>query len=187
MNASYTTRSTHRAPDEGPAMESLEPAAPAAPNGTGAAKLLARRVREMFRVYPKALVGDVEAVHDLRVAARRLRSALTLFALDPDGRRARRADRALGDLARAAGRGRDLDVGIEILEALPRGRSEAGERLRRGLRSSRARMRSVAREDLLDLDVAHLRRDLRALVAGAIGDREMLAARLAALRRKEQG
>jgi CHAD domain-containing protein len=101
-------------------MESVQPAAAAAPAGRGAGKLLARRVRETFRVYPKALVGDVEAVHDLRVAARRLRSALSLFAQDPVGKRTRRADRTLGQLARAAGRGRDLDVGIEILEALPR-------------------------------------------------------------------
>jgi CHAD domain-containing protein len=174
-------------PSEGLAMESLEPAAAAAPNGHPAGKLLARRVREMFRVFPKALVGDVEAVHDLRVAARRLRSALTLFAFDPDGRRARRADRTLGALARAAGRGRDLDVGIEILEALPAGRSEASERLRRALRASRARTRALAREELLDLGVAHLRRDLRELIASAVGDRGILAERLVALRRKEEG
>jgi CHAD domain-containing protein len=167
-------------------MESVQPAA-AAPAGRGAGKLLARRVREMFRVYPKALVGDVEAIHDLRVAARRLRSALSLFALDPVGKRTRRADKTLGALARAAGRGRDLDVGIEILEALPKGSSEAHERLRRALRASRARARSLSREELLDLDVAHLRRDLRALVAGAMGDSDLLAARLVALRQKELG
>ena len=46
----------------------------------GAGRLLTRRMRELFRVYPKALVGDVEAVHDLRVAARRLRVALVLLA-----------------------------------------------------------------------------------------------------------
>ena len=41
----------------------------AVPAGTGARALLTRRVREVFRVYPKALLGRVEAVHDLRVAA----------------------------------------------------------------------------------------------------------------------
>ena len=168
-------------------MESVEPAAAAAPAGPGAPKLLARRVREMFRVYPKALVGDVDAVHDLRVAARRMRSAVSLFAQDPEGKRARRADRTLGALARAAGRGRDLDVGIDILEALPRGTSEANERLRRALRASRARARGLSREELLDLDVAHLRRDLRALIAAAVSDRGVLAVRLMALREREQG
>jgi CHAD domain-containing protein len=168
-------------------MESVEPAAAAAPTGPGAGKLLIRRVREMFRVYPKALVGDVEAVHDLRVAARRLRSALSLFADEPEAKRARRADRTLGALARAAGRGRDLDVGIEILEALLRGTSEANDRLRRALRAARARARASSREELLDLDVAHLRRDLRVLVATAVGDRSILALRLVALREREQG
>lgn len=168
-------------------MESVQPAAAAATAGPGAGKLLARRVREMFRVYPKALVGDVDAVHDLRVAARRLRSAVTLFADDPESKRARRADGTLGALARAAGRGRDLDVGIEILEALLRGSSEANERLRRALRAARARARGASREELLDLDVAHLRRDLRVLVATAVGDRGILAARLIALREREQG
>jgi CHAD domain-containing protein len=165
-------------------MESVEPAA--APAGPGAARLLTRRVREMFRVYPKALVGDVEAVHDLRVAARRLRAAVALLVEKPDGRRARRCDRTLAALARAAGRGRDLDVGIEILEALPSGASEANPRLRRALRASRSRARVLSREALLDLDVAHLRRDMRALVAQAQLDRAVLAERLAALRQREE-
>jgi CHAD domain-containing protein len=145
-----------------------------------------RRVREMFRVYPKALVGDVEAVHDLRVAARRLRAALVLLVENPEGRRARRADRTLRDLARAAGRGRDLDVGLEILEALPAGASEGNVRLRRALSASRSRARFLSREALLDLDVAHLRRDLRALVASTRVDRPVLIGRLDALRLREE-
>lgn len=165
-------------------MESVEPAA--APKGLGAGRLLTRRVREMFRVYPKALVGDVEAVHDLRVTARRLRAALILLAARPEGRRARRADRTLGDLARAAGRGRDLDVGVEILEALPAPVSQAGERLRRALRASRSRARTLSREALLDLELAQLRRDLRALIASTEVDRPALSLRLAALRQREE-
>jgi CHAD domain-containing protein len=166
-------------------MESVEPAA--SPDRSGARKLLARRVREMFRVYPKALVGDVEAVHDLRVAARRLRAAIRLLADDPDGKRARRTDRALGELARAAGRGRDLDVGVAILDALPAGDSEASGRLKRGLRASRARARVLSREALLDLEMARLRRDLRALVATSPDDYPDLSRRVAALRDREDG
>ncbi len=184
LTASYTCLGTHGSPIEGHAMESVEPAA--VPAGPGAQRLLTRRVRAMFRVYPKALMGDVEAVHDLRVAARRLRAALVLLTERPAGRRARRADRALGDLARAAGRGRDLDVGVAILEALPAGVSEANERLRRALRASRSRARVQSREALLDLDVARLRRDLRALVSSTRVDRGILAERLAALRQREE-
>jgi len=165
-------------------MESVEPEV--APKDIGAGRLLTRRVREMFRVYPKALVGEVEAVHDLRVAARRLRAALVLFVENPEGRRARRADRTLRDLARAAGRGRDLDVGLEILEALPAGASEGNVRLRRALSASRSRARFLSREALLDLELAHLRRDLRALVASTRVDRPVLTGRLDALRVREE-
>jgi len=165
-------------------MESVEPAV--APKDLRAGRLLTRRVREMFRVYPKALVGEVEAVHDLRVAARRLRAALVLFADNPEGRRARRADKTLRDLARAAGRGRDLDVGLEILEALPAGASEGNVRLRRALSTSRSRARFLSREALLDLELAHLRRDLRTLVASTRVDRPVLTGRLDALRLREE-
>jgi len=165
-------------------MESVEPAV--SPKDQRAARILTRRVREMFRVYPKALVGEVEAVHDLRVAARRLRAAVGVLAANPEGRRAHRADKTLRDLARAAGRGRDLDVGFAILEALPAAASPGNVRLRRALSASRSRARFLSREALLDLDLAHLRRSLRALVASASIDRSVLAERLDALRLREE-
>jgi CHAD domain-containing protein len=164
-------------------MESVEPAV--APSDVRAGRLLSRRVRELFRVYPKALVGEVEAVHDLRVAARRLRAALGLLVANPEGRRARRADKTLRELARAAGRGRDLDVGLAILEGLPAAASPENLRLRRALSASRSRARFLSREALLDLELAHLRRDLRALLAETRIDRAVLAERLNALRARE--
>ena len=125
-------------------------------HGIGRARRRARRPRcgaaphasyaRALPVYPKALVGDVEAVHDLRVAARRLRIALVLLADKPDGRRARRAQRTLRDLAAAAGRGRDLDVGIAILDAQPAAVGSGHERLKRALRAiALAGPRPVAR------------------------------------------
>jgi CHAD domain-containing protein len=166
------------------AKESVEGAAVAAV--PGARLLLTRRARELFRVYPKALVGDVEAVHDLRVAARRLRMALVLLADEPDGRRARRARRMLHDLAAAAGRGRDLDVGIAILEASPASADQGHLRLRRSLSASRSRARVLTREALLDLDVARLRRDVRACAASTRVGREVVTERLATLRHREE-
>jgi CHAD domain-containing protein len=157
-----------------------------ATEGASPGRLLKRRASEMSRGYPKALVGDVEAVHDLRVAARRLRTAVALLADKPEGRRARRADKALRDLARAAGRGRDLDVGLEILEGMPRGLDEGTAKLRRSLQSARARARYLSREALLDLDVAHLRRDLRALEASTQLTREEFASRHEALLCRQQ-
>src|SRR5512144_2623713 len=93
--------------------------APTVPPG---ARFLARRMREVFAPYPKALAGNAEAVHDLRVASRRLRVALPLLASDAGAKRARRAERLLRDLARAAGLCRALDVGAELVAGLaPRG------------------------------------------------------------------
>lgn len=165
-------------------MEHVEPRN--APRGGDAGRLLKRRAADMFRAYPKALLGDVEAVHDLRVAARRLRSAVALLADTPDGKRARRADRSLRELARTAGRGRDLDVGLAILEGIPHGVDPGTAKLLRSLRSSRARARVLSREALLDLDVARLRRDLRALAAATRLDREGFASRHEALARREE-
>lgn len=56
---------------------------------------------------------DVEAVHDMRVAVRRLRVALSNFAAccEPSGRRRMRS--LLNQLADALGNARDLDVLIE--------------------------------------------------------------------------
>jgi CHAD domain-containing protein len=165
-------------------MEFVEPAVkPAVPD---AGRLLTLRTRELFRVYPKALVGDVEAVHDVRVAARRLRIALALLADRPGGRRARRAQRTLRDLAATAGRGRDLDVGIAILRSQPAAVGEGHEKLLRALKASRARARVATRDALLDLDVARLRRDLRACAAHTGVERDIVAGRIAALRQHEE-
>jgi CHAD domain-containing protein len=179
MIGSYTNRSSHGSPEEGRFMEVVERVR--MPAGPGARRLLERRMRELFRVYPKALLGDAGAVHDVRVAARRLRVALVLLVDRPQGRRARRADRALRKLARAAGRGRDLDVGLGILEATPARVDEANSRLRRSLVASRSRARVVARDTLLDLDVARLRRDLRTMASSTRVDRASAAARIASI------
>jgi CHAD domain-containing protein len=165
-------------------MESVERAVETAAPGAG--RVLTLRARELFRVYPRALVGKEEAVHDLRVAARRLRIALTLLAGKPDGRRARRAQRTLRALAAAAGRGRDLDVGIAILEAQPAAVGVGHDRLKRALRASRARARVLSREALLDLDVARLRRDLRACAAYTGVDLDIVVGRVAALQQREE-
>jgi CHAD domain-containing protein len=165
-------------------MERVEPVAPL--RAPGAGRLLGRRARDMFRVFPRALVGETESVHDLRVAARRLRMALALLATKPDGRRARRANRALRALVRAAGRGRDLDVGAALLDSGPSPVDEGHRRLRRALVASRSRARVLAREALLDLDVAGLRRDLRRLASSAQLTREALDLRLETVRRREQ-
>jgi len=78
----------------------------------------ARRLEAFRHNLPLALAGDVEAVHDARVASRRLREAIPVLqsAARPAGlqklsTRMRRVTRALGVV-------RELDVSLEILYAL---------------------------------------------------------------------
>ncbi len=135
--------------------------------------LLKQRIRTVFRHLPKGLAGEEEAVHQLRVAGRRLRVALPVLARKPRGRRVKRALAILRDLTRAAGLGRDLDVILALydrrlaeLEAPNPGQLA----LRRRLRAARTRNRTRMAEALMDIEIAGVRRDLRRVVArGAEG------------------
>jgi len=130
--------------------------------------ILRERIRALFRHLPKALVGEADAIHDLRVAGRRLRAALPLLATKPRGRRVRRASALLGQLTRGAGSSRDLDVSLALLDERLHdiGRtSDELRTLRRRLRAARSRMRGRMADAVLDLEIATLRRDLRAIVA----------------------
>lgn len=127
-------------------------------------RLLRERVRTVFRHLRGALAGDEEELHQMRVAARRLRVALPLLARKHDGRRVRRALRALRELTRTAGHSRDLDVMCALAEARwrePGALTPEGRVLRRRLLGARARSRRQMAEGLLDLEIARLRRDLR--------------------------
>jgi CHAD domain-containing protein len=128
--------------------------------------LLKQRIVRLHRQLPRALAGEVEPVHQMRVAARRLRLALPLLAQKPGGKRARRALRRVRDLTRAGGGSRDLDVVTALLDArLAEAPSPDLKRLVRDLRAARARSKGRLAGDLLDVDIARLRRDLQAILA----------------------
>jgi CHAD domain-containing protein len=86
----------------------------------GVRRVLLARFEEMCEYRGAALEGaDIEGVHDMRVASRRLRSALRDFA--PRLRRGKRLDAARGalkQLADALGAVRDEDVAIHALGKL---------------------------------------------------------------------
>jgi CHAD domain-containing protein len=130
------------------------------------AALLKRKMREVFHHLPSALGGDAEAIHQMRVAGRRLRVALPLLAQRPQGKRVRRALVLLRDLTRGAGASRDLDVMLGLVsERSTRPRSPEQTRLLRNLRASRKRSRARMTDALLDLEIAKLRRYLRRILA----------------------
>jgi CHAD domain-containing protein len=129
--------------------------------------LLKERIRVLFRHFPKALAGEEEPIHQMRVAARRLRVALPLLAQKPDGRRVRRALSILRKVTRTGGGSRDLDVGLALFEERLRasaGTSDELLELRRRLRAARRRSRGPMAERLLDLPISRLRRRLTAIV-----------------------
>lgn len=151
--------------------------------------LLKRRIAKLYRHLPRALAGEEEPLHQMRVAARRLRVALPLLAQKPGGRRVRRAVRQVRDLTRAGGGSRDLDVATALLEGrLAEAPSPELKRMVRDLRAARARSRQRLADDLLDLDIARLRRDLRAVLArGSVPAFTALRRLRAAIAREQAG
>ena len=77
--------------------------------------VIRQRVSALGRELAGARSGDVHAVHQARVATRRLREALPLVA---SGGKARRLARGVRRLTRALGPVRELDVVLQMLEGL---------------------------------------------------------------------
>ena len=129
-------------------------------------RLLKDRMRRVFRHLPKALAGNEEPLHQLRIAGRRLRVALPLLARKPEGRRVKRSLTILRQVTRTAGSSRDLDVMVALFDESWRAMHPQSTELtvlRRRLLAARSRSRRKMAEGLLDLEIARLRRDLRAI------------------------
>jgi CHAD domain-containing protein len=87
--------------------------------GEAAARVLEVRCSELVEHAVGALdVGDIERVHDMRVASRRLRAALEAFHPCLPSDRAAAALKDVKELAAALGARRDRDVAIAALESL---------------------------------------------------------------------
>ncbi|HEX5911084.1 MAG TPA: CHAD domain-containing protein [Thermoleophilaceae bacterium] len=84
-----------------------------------AAVAVSVRAEEVFSFADAALdLTDIEGVHDMRVATRRLRAALEVFATCFPRKQHAAALAEVKDLADRLGERRDPDVAIEELEAL---------------------------------------------------------------------
>jgi CHAD domain-containing protein len=84
-----------------------------------AARVVKVRSKEVFAHSEGVLdLGNVERVHDMRVATRRLRAALEVFEPCFPPKRHRKALRKVKALADALGERRDADVEIALLEGL---------------------------------------------------------------------
>lgn len=140
--------------------------------GSAAKRVVKVRAKEVFKQADGVLdLGEVEHVHDMRVATRRLRAALEIFEDCFPRKRHRKALKRVKALADALGERRDLDVEIELLEGL-RGESASEDRkaLEALIEDLRVRQRQ-ANEDLAPFvttkRLKKLRRRLAKLVKAA--------------------
>lgn len=124
-----------------------------------AARVIAEQHGKMLANVASSVDGrDPEGVHDMRVATRRLRAALDLFAPWLDRAAVDRIEPAVRSLTRALGRVRELDVLRLRLGALARrARPERALAIecvdaRLARRRSRTRARMMARFAKVDLD-----------------------------------
>ena len=84
-----------------------------------AARTVAARAEELWEHSANVLdTSDIERVHDMRVATRRLRAVLEIFAACFPPKQHRKALREVKDLADALGARRDPDVQLDLLAEL---------------------------------------------------------------------
>lgn len=124
-----------------------------------AEKAIRERLEVLLRHEAGTRIGrDIESLHDMRVASRRLREALRLYANLYPSKKLRRALKDLQQVTKALGLVREVDVNIAQLESL---RSRSGEKFAVPLelalaqeraRQRRLRKRMLARLDELDLN-----------------------------------
>jgi CHAD domain-containing protein len=141
--------------------------------GPAAARVVGVRAAEVFEHAGGVLdTGDVERVHDMRVATRRLRAAMEVFAACFPRKRLRKALKEVKALADALGARRDCDVEIEFLERFA-GEADPGDRgsvaaLVGRLREEQLRANEELAPFVAGERLAKLRRRLDRLVEGAM-------------------
>ncbi len=133
---------------------------------------MAVRAAEVFEHSEGVLdIEDIEALHDMRVATRRLRAALEVFAPAFPAKRHRKALKRVKRLADALGERRDRDVAIEFLVGfageVPEADRAAIEALIERLRREQQRANEELAPYLAAKRLKKLRRRLRKLVKAA--------------------
>jgi CHAD domain-containing protein len=153
---------------------------------------LAAYVHAVYSQIPGVRDGSPDAIHDARVAIRRIRALLPILKLRHDRLDVSDATSALRAVGRPLGRARDLDVAIEICEVVERDAphiATAAADLKRQLRAEAAlvhrrlikKLDQVPLEDLEDL----LDRIPRPGAIGLLGARRRDARAIAAFARQQ--
>jgi CHAD domain-containing protein len=139
-----------------------------------AALAVETRAEEVFEHAEGVLdTDDIERVHDMRVATRRLRAALEIFAICFPKNEYRRALKDVKALADALGERRDPDVHVEELErialALTKEDARGIRRLGNELRVQQAAGNEALAAKLREVEETDLRGRLLALATAARG------------------
>ena len=157
--------------------------------------LIRQRLGALTRMLPGARAGDVTAIHQARVATRRLREALPLVARGSSGRKLARIVRRL---TRALGPVRELDVALLMLNELAGTRDvpRAGvAALQQSIRQERSRLhldlrRTIERSSLEKLSqkllLAAKKHDESAPRPRAADSKQLTAARARTARRAQR-
>jgi CHAD domain-containing protein len=135
--------------------------------GQFAAGVIAELYQLIIAQEQGAISGDVEAIHDMRVAIRRLRVALSNFASTLSREDRRRLQSRLKRLAEPLGEVRDFDVMIEALESsrtVNPGENAIKSVIGRLRERRRRRLRKLVGY-LRDEEFADFKRDFSSLVA----------------------
>ena len=138
-----------------------------------AALVIAGRADEVFSFRERALdTNDIEGVHAMRVATRRLRAALEIFAVCFPKKQHRRVLKEVKALADALGERRDPDVAIGSLETIGAALTAAD---RRGIATLTAelRARQLAANEALAGQLERIEReDLRGRIGALVAEAE---------------
>jgi CHAD domain-containing protein len=139
------------------------------PYASAAGEIIGERAKALFAHKRKRVLdtADIEGVHEMRVATRRLRAALEVFGPALDRKRGARTLRDVKTLAEALGERRDRDVQLELLAQLHSESAGAERRavelLARELRSEQRQANAELSDALAHAKRAGLRRRLRRL------------------------
>lgn len=145
---------------------------PDVPFGEAAAAALDVRAEEVFEWQVGVLdTSDVERVHDMRVATRRLRAVMEVFAPCFPEKRYRKALKEVKALADVLGERRDPDVAIEALNKVASELSPADrpglEGMIEELRGEQAHANARLADAMADLNESGLRERLHGLAEAA--------------------
>lgn len=149
-------------------------------------QMLRRQSRALARHLPGAVKGDDRAVHQARVASRRLRESVPVFSTGLKGSKGNKARRKIRRLTGALGMVRELDVALRVVDELAASGNVPRaviDELRAHVLAERQERRELMLSRLDELDTEKLQRRLKS-VSEALssaedhGWRELLSRRL---------